>query len=127
MHDESKENRMSCTVNVLVCAKPLGWLEGTARPPLHRTAQIQVDLTDTKVLWGDLYGVWGLLSPIGTADSALELAIPAATDLEDKFGNGWKMQNKLLSLSEGHPPPVSLSCLYVIALLLELSCTDRPV
>lgn len=33
MHDESKENRMSCTVNVLVGAKPLGWQEGSAGLP----------------------------------------------------------------------------------------------
>ena len=40
MHDESKENRMSCTVNVLVRATPLGWREGSARPPLHPMAQL---------------------------------------------------------------------------------------
>lgn len=40
MHDESKENRMSCTVNVLVRATPLGWREGSARPPLHPIAQL---------------------------------------------------------------------------------------
>lgn len=34
MHDESKENRMSCTVNVLVRACSLGWPVGTAKPPL---------------------------------------------------------------------------------------------
>lgn len=35
MHDESKENRMSCTVNVLVGAGPPGWREGTTGPPLQ--------------------------------------------------------------------------------------------
>ena len=30
MHDESKENRMSCTVNVLVCTTSLGPREGIA-------------------------------------------------------------------------------------------------
>ena len=32
MHDESKENRMSCTVNVLVGPETLGWREGIAGP-----------------------------------------------------------------------------------------------
>lgn len=36
MHDESKENRMSCTVNVLVRACSLGWRVGTAKPPLFQ-------------------------------------------------------------------------------------------
>lgn len=35
MHDESKENRMSCTVNVLVGAKTLGWWEGIGGPALQ--------------------------------------------------------------------------------------------
>lgn len=35
MHDESKENRMSCTVNVLVGAKTMDWWEGFARPALQ--------------------------------------------------------------------------------------------
>lgn len=55
MHDESKENRMSCTVNVLVGAKPLGWREGTAGLPCA-THQLQVDLTDTETR-GHLSGV----------------------------------------------------------------------
>ena len=33
MHDESKENRMSCTVNVLVCTTPLGPPEGSPGAP----------------------------------------------------------------------------------------------
>lgn len=91
MYDESKENRMSCIVNVLVCVKFLGWLEGIVRLFLYFIVQIQVDFIDIKVLWGDFYGVWGLLSSIGTVDLVLELAILVVIDFEDKFGNGWKM------------------------------------
>lgn len=57
MHDESKENRMSCTVNVLVRACSLGWRVGTAKPPTPVSAAwIQVDSTDTQASWGILMG-----------------------------------------------------------------------
>ena len=109
MHDESKENRMSCTVNVLVGARP--WHGGRAgslaapHPPWSAPSRPHRH-----------EGSWGHFME----SVLLSLKMPAPQSLKINVETG--MENATWAftcLSEGHPGPVPQPCVCVV-----LHCWD---
>lgn len=104
MHDESKENRMSCTVNVLVGARPWHSVRAGSLAARTRLSQHQADVTDTEAPWGPF-----------SETVLLSLKVPASRSLEINLETEMENATQAFTcLSEGRPGPVPQPRLRVV-------------